>query len=57
MITVKTVEKYWENSNGAKESSWRSNMVVTPRVDDRSRTIGLVNTANVKLKMIHDPMR
>lgn len=48
--TVKTVEKYWENSNGAKESSWRSNMVVTPRVDYRSRTIGLVNTAKVKLK-------
>ena len=48
--TVKTVEKYWENNNGSKESSWRSNMIVTPKVDYRSGTIGLINTAMVKLK-------
>jgi len=47
--TVNTVAKYWENSNGAKTSDWRSNMVVTPSVDYRSNTISITNTALVKL--------
>ena len=47
---VSTVAKYWENSNGAKESSYRSNMVVTPRADYRSGTISITNTARVVLK-------
>lgn len=46
---VNTVTKYWENTNGAKESSYRSNMVVTPKKDYRSNTISLTNTARVKL--------
>ena len=39
----------WENTNGAKESSCRSNMVVTPRKDYRSGTVSIINTARVKL--------
>ena len=46
---VNTVTKYWENTNGAKESSYRSNMVVTPKKDYRSGTISITNTARVKL--------
>ncbi len=45
-----TKPKYWENSNGAKESSWRSNIIVTPSKDYRSDTISITNTALVKLK-------
>lgn len=48
--TVKTVAKYWENSNGSKNSSYRSNMVISPSVDYRSNTVSIVNTARVKLK-------
>jgi hypothetical protein len=48
--TVSTVAKYWENSNGSKTSDYSSNMVVTPAIDYRSSTIGLINTARVKLK-------
>ncbi len=46
---VNTVTKYWENTNGAKESSYRSNMVVSPKQDYRSNTIAITNTARVKL--------
>lgn len=46
---ITTVSKYWENTNGAKESSYRSNMVVAPCRDYRIGTIALVNTARVKL--------
>jgi len=47
---VKTVAKYWENSNGAKSSGWRSNMIATPKADYRKDTISISNTALVKLK-------
>lgn len=47
--TVKTFSKYWENDNGAKTSSWRSNMYVTPAKDYRKGTISIANTALVKL--------
>ncbi len=45
-----TKAKYWENSNGAKTSSWRSNIVVSPSRNYRSYTIATTNTAKVKLK-------
>lgn len=48
--TVRTVSKYWENTNGAKTSSYRSNMVVAPKKDYRPDTISIINTARVKLK-------
>lgn len=47
---AKTPVKYWENSNGAKSSDYRSNMTASPSVDYRSGTISLFNTAKVKLK-------
>jgi hypothetical protein len=47
--TVNTVSKYWENTNGTKSSSWRSNMIVSPSKDYRSNTISIINTALVKL--------
>jgi hypothetical protein len=47
--SVKTVAKYWENSNGAKSSSWASNMIATPKKDYRPNTISIQNTALVKL--------
>lgn len=46
---VNTVTKYWENTNGAKNASYRSNMIVTPKKDYRSGTISITNTARVKL--------
>ncbi|MFT8928816.1 MAG: hypothetical protein ABF969_05720 [Sporolactobacillus sp.] len=48
--TTKTKKKYWENDNGAKESDYRSNIVVSPSKDYRTGTISIVNTAKVKLK-------
>lgn len=48
--SVKTVSKYWENNNGSKSASYRSNMIVTPSKDYRSNTISIINTAKVKLK-------
>ena len=48
--TYNTPTKYWENTNGTKESSYRSNMVVTPAIDYRSGTISITNTATVKLR-------
>lgn len=47
---VTTPVKYWENSNGAKSSDYRSNLVVSPSIDYRDDTISLINTAKVKLK-------
>lgn len=46
---VRTPSKYWENSNGAKSSSWRSNIVEGPSIHYLSGTIYAVNTASVKL--------
>ena len=45
--TWQTVSKsaYWENSNGAAESSYRSNIVVSPARDYRSNTIAVTNEA------------
>ncbi|EID42606.1 hypothetical protein GT20_3288 [Parageobacillus thermoglucosidasius TNO-09.020] len=48
--TVQTKVKYWTNTNGAKSSSWRSNIVIAPEKDYRSGTIATINTAYVKLK-------
>lgn len=45
-----TVSKYWVNTNGAKTSSYRSNMYVTPSRDYRSNTISIANTAKVEIK-------
>lgn len=46
---ITTPVKYWENSNGAKSSDYRSNLTVSPKADYRSDTISLTNTAKVKL--------
>lgn len=46
---ITTPVKYWENSNGAKSSDYRSNMTVSPKADYRADTISLTNTAKVKL--------
>lgn len=48
--TVKSRTKYWKNSNGAKSSDWRSNVIVAPKKDYRSNTIYTCNTGTVKLK-------
>ncbi|KQQ28857.1 hypothetical protein [Frondihabitans sp. Leaf304] len=48
-VQVNTPEKYWENTNGAKSSDYRSNMIVTPGKDYRGGTISIVNTAVVKV--------
>lgn len=47
--TTSTKNKYWENSNGAKESSYSSNVIISPRGDYRTGTISVINTAKVKL--------
>lgn len=47
--TTSTKTKYWENNNGAKEASYRSNVVISPKKDYRTGTISVVNTAKVKL--------
>ena len=52
---VETKIKYWENNNGAKNSSARSNMIVSPRKDYRKDTIAIKNTARVKLKVDAKP--
>ena len=46
---ITTPVKYWENSNGAKSSDYKSNMTVSPSADYRRSTISLTNTAKVKL--------
>jgi len=47
--TTSTKTKYWENSNGAKEFTYSSNVIVSPKGDYRTGTISVVNTAKVKL--------
>lgn len=47
--TVKTKTKYWENSNGAKTSDYRSNVVIGPAKDYREDTITVYATARVVL--------
>lgn len=46
---VTTPEKYWENTNGAKSSSWRTNMFVAPEQHYLSNTIWIANRALVKV--------
>lgn len=48
--TVKSKEKYWENSNGAKESSWSSNITVGPKKHYEANTIYTYSKAKLKLK-------
>jgi len=45
----RTHPKYWENTNGARNSSWRSNIVVAPQAFYLNDTIFIANTALVKL--------
>lgn len=42
--------KYWSNTNGARTSSYRSNMVAMPEMDYRFGTVSLSNTAFVKFR-------
>lgn len=44
-----TPTKYWENNNGSKESSYSSNVVISPKGDYRTGTISVIATAKVKL--------
>ena len=46
---ISTNPKYWENSNGTKSSSWRSNIIVAPQQYYLKDTIYIANTALVKL--------
>ena len=39
----------WTNTNGATTSSWRSNLVITPRVDYRANTVAITNAATVNI--------
>lgn len=48
--TVATASRYWSNTNGAKESSWRSNAIVSPRKDYRRNTFSVINEARVLIK-------
>ena len=48
--TVRSAPRFWQNSNGAKTSSWRSNIIITPRQDYRSGSLAVTNTALVKLR-------
>ena len=48
--TVTTPTKFWENSNGAKTSDYRSNLIVGPSKDYRTNTAYIQNTALVKIK-------
>ncbi|MGX8795295.1 hypothetical protein ACR6HW_04220 [Fusibacter sp. JL298sf-3] len=47
--TVETPVKYWSNTNGAKTSDYRSNIVVKPAIDYREDTIAIENEAKVVL--------
>jgi hypothetical protein len=40
--------KYWNNTNGARLATYRTNMVATPKQDYRGGSVGLVNNAYVK---------
>lgn len=44
-----TPKKYWENTNGSKSSSWRSNIIEGPQQHYLSNTIYIANTALVKV--------
>lgn len=46
---VTTVEKYWENTNGADNSWYRFNMAVSPSINYRSNTIAIHNAATLEL--------
>ncbi len=48
--TVKSKEKYWQNSNGSKESSWRSNITVGPKKYYDRNTIYSYSKGRVKIK-------
>ena len=48
--TVPTAARYWSNTNGTKESSWRSNAIVSPRLDYRRKTFSVINEARVLIK-------
>ncbi len=48
--TVPTASRYWSNTNGAKESSWRSNAIVAPKKDYRRKTFSVINEARVLIK-------
>jgi len=47
---IKTVTKYYENTDGAKTAWYSSNMIIAPSSDYEWFTVALVNTALVKLK-------
>ena len=47
---VSTIEKYWENTKGQNTSSYRSNMVISPKRDYRDCTASVINKAEVALK-------
>jgi hypothetical protein len=42
--------KHWTNDNGTRSSSYRTNMVASPKRDYRENSVTLVNTASVQLK-------
>lgn len=46
---VTPTAKYYMNTKGQREVSYRSNMYVAPEIDYRSGSISIVNTAIVKL--------
>lgn len=48
--TIKSKEKYWENSNGSKESSWSSNISVGPKKHYDPHTIYTYSRAKLKIK-------
>lgn len=47
---VRTPDKYWENTNGAKSASYRSNIVEGPAKHYLSGTIFSTNTALLKVR-------
>lgn len=47
---ARTPSKYWENTNGAKSSSYRSNIVEGPAIHYLNDTIFAVNTAFLKIR-------
>ncbi len=46
------IQKYWSNTNGAREASYRANFSVGPTRDYRSNTITTSNLAWVKLRNV-----
>jgi hypothetical protein len=47
---ARTPSKYWENTNGSKSSSYRSNIVEGPAIHYLNGTIFTVNTALLKIR-------